>query len=72
MFDAAILPLQRRLMPACRGAGPARRAGRPDHDRGLVIGLLAAGAAALGLSALALIGLSSTGWPMGSTGRSRD
>jgi hypothetical protein len=44
MFDAAILPLQRRLMqPPCRGAG--RRGVRADQITvvGLVIGLLAAG-----------------------------
>jgi phosphatidylglycerophosphate synthase len=58
MFDAAILPLQRRLLSAaCRGAGPARRAGRPDHRRRAGDRAAGRGAAALGLYALALVGL---------------
>jgi phosphatidylglycerophosphate synthase len=58
MFDAAILPLQRRLMTPPAEA-LVRRGVRADQITvaGLVIGLLAACAAALGLYALALIGL---------------
>src|SRR6056297_2395689 len=58
MIDAAILPLQRRLMQTPAEA-LAKRGVRADHITlvGLVIGLAAAGAAALGLFALALLGL---------------
>jgi phosphatidylglycerophosphate synthase len=58
MIDAAILPLQRRLMqPPARAL--ARRGVRADQITliGLAIGLAAAGVAALGLFALALAGL---------------
>jgi phosphatidylglycerophosphate synthase len=58
MIDAAILPLQRRLMlPPARAL--AQRGVRADQITlvGLAIGLAAAGAAALGLFALALAGL---------------
>jgi phosphatidylglycerophosphate synthase len=56
MFDAAILPLQRRLLSSPAEA-LVRRGVRADQITvaGLVIGLLAAGAAALGLYALALV-----------------
>jgi phosphatidylglycerophosphate synthase len=56
MFDAAILPLQRRLLSSPAEA-LVRRGVRADliTVAGLVIGLLAAGAAALGLYALALV-----------------
>ena len=58
MFDAAIRPLQRRLLSPPAEA-LVRRGVRADQITvaGLVIGLLAAGAAALGLYALALAGL---------------
>jgi phosphatidylglycerophosphate synthase len=58
MFDAAILPLQRRLMQPPAEA-LVRRGVRADHITitGLLIGLAAAVAAAFGLLALALLGL---------------
>lgn len=58
MIDAAILPLQRRLLQPPAEA-LARRGVRADQITiaGLVIGLLAAAAAAAGLFALALAGL---------------
>ena len=58
MIDAAILPLQRRLMQTPAEA-LVRRGVRADQITiaGLVIGLAAAGAAALGMFTLALGGL---------------
>ena len=58
MIDAALLPLQRRLMQPPAEA-LVRRGVRADQITlvGLVIGLAAAGAATLGLFALALAGL---------------
>jgi len=58
MFDAALLPLQRRLMtPPARWL--AARGVRADHltVTGCLVGLAGAGAAALGLYGLALVGL---------------
>lgn len=58
MIDAAILPLQRRLLTP-PGQWLAARGIRADHLTvlGCLVGLAAAGAAALGLVWLALIGL---------------
>ncbi len=58
MIDAAILPLQRKVL-APPAEALVRRGVRADQITivGLVVGLLAAGAAALGLFALALVGL---------------
>lgn len=58
MIDAAILPLQRRLLTP-PGAWLAARGIRADHLTilGCLVGLAAAGAAALGLFWLALAGL---------------
>jgi len=58
MIDAALLPLQRRLL-APPGAWLAKRGVRADHLTlaGCLVGLAGAGAAAFGLYGLALLGL---------------